>query len=162
RGPGGLPGRTLRNPPGTPAPWQMIIAAADQDRRAAAGRAPAASPHAQAGAVTDSKSGLNAVSVLSSSGAWAVGDSATAVHWNGTSWAPVTIPGLPVGVFLYAVDALSPSDVWAAGEAGAPGAHVTALIVHWDGTAWETGTEPGPVRFSNDRAAELPEPGLRR
>jgi hypothetical protein len=109
-----------------------------------AAAAPAAGPHAQAGAVTNFTFGLNAVSVLSSSDAWAVGDSATVLRWDGTSWAPVTIPGLPADVFLYAVDALSSSDVWAAGEAGALGAPGTTLIVHWDGTAWTRVPSPGP------------------
>ncbi len=109
-----------------------------------AAAAPAAGPDAQAGAVTDLKFGLNAVSVLSSSDAWAVGDRATVLHWNGTSWAPITIPGLPVNAFLYAVDALSSSDVWAAGESAAQGAPATTLIVHWDGIAWKRVPSPGP------------------
>jgi hypothetical protein len=57
-----------------------------------AAAAPAAGPRTQAGAVTNLTFGLNAVSVLSSSDAWAVGDRATVLHWNGTIWAPVTIP----------------------------------------------------------------------
>src|SRR5215813_9767491 len=109
-----------------------------------AAAAPAAGPRTQAGAITNLRFGLNAVSVLSSSDAWAVGDSATVLHWNGTSWAPVTIPGLPAGVFLYAVDALSSSDVWATGAASTPEAPGTTLIVHWDGTAWKQVPSPGP------------------
>src|SRR5262245_64076726 len=77
--------------------------------------APAAGLRARSAAVTDFKFGLNGVSVLSASDAWAVGESSTVLHWNGTSWAKVTIP--VTGVDLSAVDALSPSDVWAAGLA---------------------------------------------
>jgi hypothetical protein len=109
-----------------------------------AAAAPAADPHARSGAVTDLKFGLNAVSVLSSSDAWAVGDGATVLHWNGTSWVPVKIPGLPAAVYLHAVDALSSSDVWAAGESSAQGGPVTTLILHWDGAAWTRVPSPGP------------------
>jgi hypothetical protein len=111
-----------------------------------AAAAPAAGGQARAGAVTNDKFVLNAVSVLSSSDAWAVGDSATVLHWNGTSWAPVTVPGLPAAVALHAVDVLSSSDVWAAGEAGPGTAYApnSTLIVHWDGTAWTRVASPGP------------------
>src|SRR5262245_39691341 len=101
-----------------------------------AAAAPAAGAQGRAGPVTNFKFPLNAVSVLSSSDAWAVGDSSTVLHWNGTSWAPVTIPGLPAAVSLSAVDALSPSDVWAAGFSSA-GTLLDTLIVHWNGTAWK-------------------------
>jgi hypothetical protein len=107
--------------------------------------APAAGAQAHAGTVTNYKFDLTAVSVLSASEAWAVGDSADSLtsadllHWNGTSWAPVTIPGLPAGVGLSAVDALSPSNVWAAG-----GDSGGTLIVHWDGTTWAQVPSPNP------------------
>lgn len=112
----------------------------------AAAAASAAGPRARSGAVTNYKFGLNAVSVLSSSDAWAVGDGATVLHWNGTSWAPVTIPGLPAASSLYTVDALSSSDVWAAGtaQANTPFSVQRTLIVHWDGAAWTRVTSPGP------------------
>lgn len=111
-----------------------------------AAAAPAAGAQTRAGAVTNDMFVLNAVSVLSSSDAWAVGDGATVLHWNGTSWAPVTVPGLPAEVALRAVDALSSSDVWAAGEAGPGTAYApnSTLIVHWDGTAWTRVASPGP------------------
>src|SRR5262249_3707406 len=82
-----------------------------------AAAAPVAGPQARSGAVTNLQFALNAVSVVFFSDAWAVGDRATVLHWNGISWASVTIFGLPAGVFLYAVDAVSSSDVWAAGAA---------------------------------------------
>src|SRR5258708_17181373 len=138
----GIAGRVVRGGRGRFLASGAISAALIVTLGAAA--APAAGPQAQAGAVTDLKFGLNAVSVLSSSDAWAVGDSAKVLHWNGTSWAPLTIPGLPADVFLYAVDALSSSDVWAAGESFAQGSPVTTLIVHWDGTAWKRVPSPGP------------------
>jgi hypothetical protein len=111
-----------------------------------AAAAPGAGRGARSGGVTDYKFGLNAVSVLSSSDGWAVGDGATVLHWNGTRWAPVIIPGLSAASSLYTVDALSSSDVWAAGttQANKPYSLQKTLIVHWDGTAWARVPSPGP------------------
>lgn len=111
-----------------------------------AAAAPAAGARAGSGAVTDLKFGLNGVGVLSASDAWAVGDSATVLHWNGTAWAPVRIPGLPSNVSLSGVDAVSAADVWAVGQAfgPAPDAKIQTLIVHWNGTAWARVPSPGP------------------
>lgn len=121
----------------------------------AATAAPAAGRQARAGTITNLKFGLNAVSVLSSSDAWAVGGSETVLHWNGIGWAPVTIPGLPASVTLTAVDARSRSDVWAAGiaDAGTPFSPETTLIVHWDGTAWTR--VPSPGSFSSPQLPAL-------
>jgi hypothetical protein len=111
--------------------------------------APAPGLRARSAAVTDFKFGLNGVSVLSSSDAWAVGESPTVLHWNGTSWAKVTIPGLPAGS-LSAVDALSPTDVWAAGLApGKVFAVENTLIVHWNGIAWKRVPSPGSFDTNN-------------
>ena len=112
--------------------------------------APAAGLRASSAAITDFKFGLNAVSVLSSSDAWAVGESPTVLHWNGTSWAKITIPGLSAGVSVSAVDALSPSDVWAAGLAPEKVFAVeNTLIVHWNGTAWKRVPSPGSFDTNN-------------
>lgn len=119
----------------------------------AAAAAPAAGSRARAGTVTNLRFTLTAVSVLSATDAWAVGDSADSLtsadllHWNGTSWAPVTIPGVPAGVDLSAVDALSPADVWAAGFA--TGFTEKTLIVHWNGTGWTRVPSPGSFNTSN-------------
>ena len=77
------------------------------------------------------------------------GDSATVLHWNGISWAPVTIPGLPAAVSLAAVDALSRSNVWAAGiaDAGTSNSPETTLLVHWNGTAWTRVASPGSFSY---------------
>ena len=58
-----------------------------------AAAAPAAGAQADAGTVTNFKFALNAVSVLSSTDAWAVGDSATVLHWNSTAWKRVSALG---------------------------------------------------------------------
>lgn len=84
---------------------------------------------------------LQSLSVLSSSDAWAVGDTAKVLlHWNGTSWIPVTIPGQSGGsTGLYGVDAVSPSNVWAVGVSADK-----ALIVRWNGTSWTWAPEALP------------------
>lgn len=109
--------------------------------------APAAGSQAHPAAVTTGKFGLNAVGVVSPSDAWAVGESTTVLHWNGTTWARRTIQGV-TGADLSAVDAVSSSDVWAAGFLPGPAGSFTesTLIVHWNGTTWQQVPSPGPKR----------------
>ena len=105
---------------------------------------PAAVPRAGTGTITNRAFALNAVSALSSSDAWAVGNGGKTLHWDGTSWSAVTLPGK--GDSLSAVDALSPSDVWAVGDRVGPTQVTRTLIVHWDGTAWTRVPSPGPSK----------------
>jgi len=73
--------------------------------------------------------------------AWAVGSffvpgyrtviQPTALHWNGTAWSPVGVPG---SGNLFGVAALSPANAWAIGD----------TVKHWDGTAWSQVTTPSP------------------
>jgi hypothetical protein len=78
-----------------------------------------------------------------------VGEGSAVLHWNGTSWAKVMIP--VTGVDLSAVDALTPSDVWAAGlAAGKAFALEDTLIVHWNGTAWKRVPSPGKSFDTNN------------
>jgi hypothetical protein len=70
-----------------------------------------------------------------------------ALHWNGSSWSMVAMPPQPAGIFnqFSSVTALSPSNVWAVGEAEneTTGSIVTtALIEHWNGTAWSVVSSP--------------------
>jgi hypothetical protein len=75
---------------------------------------------------------------------WAVGDQegadgvfgTLAEHFNGKTWSVMPTPDRGnAGDHLYAVDAVAPDDVWAAGQqlsaAGDQG-----LLEHWDGTRW--------------------------
>jgi hypothetical protein len=97
---------------------------------------------------------FNAVTAVSASDAWAVGAwystkvlfGVTAVgaliaHWNGAAWTVLPNPASSQrGVVLSAVDAVSPSDVWAVGQQGNPSqtsntGH-TPFIEHWNGSAW--------------------------
>jgi hypothetical protein len=69
---------------------------------------------------------LYAISGSSASDVWAVGDSGSIVHWDGTSWTQVATGehGALHGVF-----AAGAHDAWAVGD---------DAILHWDGAAWST------------------------
>jgi hypothetical protein len=69
--------------------------------------APAAGPRAGTGTITNDNFQLNAVSALSSSDAWAVGTGGRTLHWDGTSWSPVTLHGGSGLLSLSGVDAVS-------------------------------------------------------
>jgi hypothetical protein len=67
--------------------------------------------------------GLDAVTVVSSKNAWAVGSEFE--HWNGTSWSIVSNPVISGGASAISAD--SANDIWAVqGE----------TILHFDGTNW--------------------------
>jgi photosystem II stability/assembly factor-like uncharacterized protein len=88
---------------------------------------------------------LNAVSVVSDGNAWAVGaaDSlgGTIIHWDGKHWQRWYQRDLPIpAVDLYAIDMVSATDGWAAGDPPAPGA--PAVFLHWDGRRW------APLRYN--------------
>lgn len=81
---------------------------------------------------------LHGVSVLSSSLAFAVGDSpgaapATMLRWDGTLWASIA-SGTPIGIALRSVWMVSSTDGWAVGDVGG--------IVRWNGAAWSAETSP--------------------
>jgi hypothetical protein len=105
-----------------------------------------------------------------SADAWAVGwgsndiSSAPAVpialRWNGTSWQSVPLPGTE-STALYAVDALSPSNVWAVGNtvtSGSGGRHRggggISLVLRWNGSSWVR--EAAPNATLNGAAAVGP------
>lgn len=72
-----------------------------------------------------------AVSAVSPTEAWAVGDDAI-VHWDGQGWTEVDHPASDYA--LTGVAALAPDDVWVVSPAG---------VLHWDGTEWR-GSPSGP------------------
>ena len=47
------------------------------------------------------------------------------MHWNGTSWSPVSVGTM---LPLYAVWGAGPNDAWVSGAEG--------TIQHWNGTTW--------------------------
>ena len=86
-----------------------------------------------------------AASALSPSDVWVVGDQegsnglfeTLAEHWDGSSWSvlPTPDPGSS-GNHLYAVDAVSPDNVWAAGQQLGAQYPDNGLVEHWDGHSW--------------------------
>ena len=96
----------------------------------------------QPGSVRDMLFGASA---LSPSDVWVVGDQegrhgvfgTLAEHWDGTRWTviPTPDPGSG-GNHLYAVDAVSADDVWAAGQQLGTQAPDQGLVEHWDGHSW--------------------------
>jgi hypothetical protein len=90
------------------------------------------------------------VKALSDSDIWAVGVSLDAndnthpliEHWNGTSWSVVSAPDPNgVGNTLYALDAVSPTSVYAVGQTGAAFPS-QAFLLHWDGKTWSQLASP--------------------
>jgi hypothetical protein len=67
-------------------------------------------------------------------------------HWNGTNWSVVSSPnpGSTNGGVLYAVGAVSASDIWAVGVSNYNGNPQKTLIEHWNGTNWSVVTSPNP------------------
>jgi hypothetical protein len=88
---------------------------------------------------------FKAISFTSATDGWAVGEQlhagirtqALIEHWDGTSWAVVTVPFLDASVSLWGVDALTASDAWAVGNEAQEGQFVEqSVAMHWDGLAW--------------------------
>jgi len=70
---------------------------------------------------------LHGIFGLASNNIWAVGDSETVIHYDGSSWQTVNIGGGGIHT-LYDVWASSPTDVFIVGFNG--------LIYHFDGVSW--------------------------
>jgi hypothetical protein len=76
------------------------------------------------------------VSADSPNDIWGIYRNNMITHYNGSSWSVVTLSG-PSGTAFESVEALSPTDVWAAGTNG-----TTALLEHFNGTSWQAMTLP--------------------
>ena len=94
-----------------------------------------------------------AVTVISPTDAWAVGENGLrtatlSAHWNGTAWSFVQTPfpqdGNDPQNFLTGVTATGPSDVWASGYEGNVDQQNFSLpyVLRWDGTAWSLTKTP--------------------
>jgi hypothetical protein len=89
---------------------------------------------------------LTSVDATSSTDVWAAGWTADVVcdciqpfveHWNGSVWAPVTLPFLSGDHFLQGIAARSPSDVWVVGYQSLNGElNGQAETLHFNGTSW--------------------------
>src|SRR5579863_6557921 len=104
--------------------------------------------------------GLSAVTALSASDIWAVGNDANTnyggrtliEHWNGSKWSVVSSPN--VGLFdneLWSVAGVAPDDIWTVGlNWASPGDVVATLTEHWDGSTWSVVSSPNPPGGDND------------
>ncbi len=105
------------------------------------------SPNAQA-----NENYLISATAVSSSDVWAVGyyqitgGNAQQVieRWDGTNWSivPGSDPGGSAQNFLYAVAAVSSTDIWAVGYYVNSSQHFLTLIEHWDGQQWNVVLSP--------------------
>jgi hypothetical protein len=121
---------------------------------------------------------INGIDGVSGNDIWAVGAFALqnggtyALHWDGTAWYPVSIPGVPEVTVLRGVKAIASNNVWAVGiaddstrdergysqilpaghnlnrPADAPDSLYHTMIMHWDGTSWTRIPSPNPGTLS--------------
>lgn len=101
--------------------------------------------------VTGYDSSLNAVSVVSSSDAWAVGEQnlsqTVTEHWNGKVWSVVPSPhpaSDDAQNTLTGLSTFGPADAWAVGYTF-NGSATNMLTEHWNGNAWSLVSAPSPV-----------------
>jgi len=97
---------------------------------------------------------LFGASALSPSDVWVVGDQegrdgkfeTLTEHWDGSSWTAIPSPDPgSSGNHLYAVDAVSPDNVWAAGMQLNGDSPDQGLVEHWDGQQWSVVALPAPA-----------------
>jgi hypothetical protein len=99
---------------------------------------------------------LNGVAVVSANEIWAVGSYIVSgygplqlliEHWDGTSWSAVSSPQPSSGAgnnTLFAVAALSATNVWAVGQYVDSSNVMQSVIEHYDGTSWSIVPTPNP------------------
>jgi hypothetical protein len=119
-------------------------------------------------AVSGRDAALNAVTVIDSSDAWAVGlyvtddgsstDPQTLTeHWDGRTWSVVPSPNQPgVEGSLAAIVAINSHDIWAGGRTGTFSPQLP-LLLHWNGVSWSTvsGAPPPPEMFGRWVGADV-------
>ena len=72
-----------------------------------------------------------------------------AEHWDGSAWSVVPTPNPGSnGDHLYAIDAVSPDNVWAAGQQLGGDSPDQGLVEHWDGQKWSVVPVPTPAAAS--------------
>jgi hypothetical protein len=105
---------------------------------------------------SSSANNLLAVTAISSTDAWTVGEDLPAdtflplaEHWNGTNWTVIPTATLTANGELGGVTALSSTNVWAVGSAYANGSPSVTLTEHWNGTAWKKVASPNTNTGAN-------------
>jgi hypothetical protein len=111
----------------------------------------------QAGA---NSSTIGAVTDISATDAWAVGEEIGATsavggstlieHWNGTAWSIVPSPTPGADPELAGIAARGPNDVYAVGDnlPSINGGTVQGMILRWNGSAWSVDTDPTAGSYS--------------
>jgi len=104
-------------------------------------------------------SGLSGVAAVSATDAWAVGTSGSQMshgqtlieHWDGAHWQIVKSPN-PGSIYnsLYAVTAVSVTNVWAVGYYVNTTGVTQTLTEHWNGTSWSVVKSPSPASMNNE------------
>ncbi|MGW7634743.1 hypothetical protein [Streptomyces decoyicus] len=98
------------------------------------------------------KGELSSVTALAPDDIWAAGtayaadakspQTALLLHWDGTSWKRVTVPGPEDShTWLGGITAFAADDIWAVGGSTS-GSAERPFAAHWNGTAWTTATTP--------------------
>jgi len=107
---------------------------------------------------------LNAVTVISATGAWAVGNATASsmtrstliLHFDGISWVQVVSPSANDRTSLTGIAAASATDLYAVGSVETP--TQASVIEHFDGTTWSIVSHPSPG-MSNSLNAVAHVPG---
>jgi hypothetical protein len=98
-----------------------------------------------------------AVSAISESNAWVVGDTTTTpirsvvLHWTGKAWTKVAIPSPSVNNVV-AVSGVSDGDAWLVGDQCCKKREAT-LVLHWNGKTWSRVASPNPAGQDNRLSA---------
>jgi photosystem II stability/assembly factor-like uncharacterized protein len=102
---------------------------------------------------------VSSISADASNDIWAVTDSPTVLHFDGTSWSQVqTFRPRNGFASLKGVTALSPTDVWAVGQGKfCNGCSGTPLFDNWDGTSFKDvgGPASSPLAVSAISASNI-------
>ena len=75
------------------------------------------------------------------------------LHWNGTAWSLTETPNAgSEGSLLAGVTALSPTDVWVAGQTGESDGALLTLAEHFNGQTWSVAPslDPGELGDAPD------------
>ena len=109
--------------------------------------------------VQSSDDNLGGVVALSPTNVWAVGqfsqlggagNAQTLVeHWDGTQWSVVPSPNVSFSLGFDDVAAVSPTSIWAVGNAYNKSASVSRTVIeHWNGSTWSVVNSPNPTAQS--------------
>ena len=104
---------------------------------------------------------LTGVTAVATNNVWASGyenePSGRAVpyvlHWDGTNWSLIKTPNAGAssgGSSLYAITALSASDVWAVGHSQPGNGTITTLTEQFNGSTWSVVASPNPGLSGSD------------